>query len=143
MFDCGVTVQQNMANSNKIFWFCHWISASSNSHTIAMAKKVNCNENKLRICIFNDCDNSGSEYLKLIRNRWAFRINYRVHYIVSSRSVQVCMNATMDAELAVLSVSTNSWNWIEGLALAAKQGLQYTIYTILLCGLMFMYKHKH
>ena len=39
----------------------HWIPRSTNHHTIAMAEKVNYNENKLTICIFNDCDNSVGE----------------------------------------------------------------------------------
>ena len=39
----------------------HWIHGSTNHHTIAVAEKVNYNENKPRICIFNDCDNSGGE----------------------------------------------------------------------------------
>ena len=62
MFGCGVTVLQNMASSSKIFAvLCHWISGSNNCHTIAMAEKVNYNENKPGICIFNECDNSGGE----------------------------------------------------------------------------------
>ena len=32
-----------------------------------------------------------------------------MHYIVSSQNVQACMNALMDVELVVLSVSTDSW----------------------------------
>ena len=62
MFGCGVNVLQNMASSSNIFVVLrHWIHRSNNRHTIAMAEKVNYNENKLRICIFNDCDNSGGE----------------------------------------------------------------------------------
>ena len=62
MFGCGVTVLQNMASSSNIFAVLHhWIPGSTNRHTIAMAEKVNYNENKLRICIFNDYHNSGGE----------------------------------------------------------------------------------
>ena len=39
----------------------HWIPGSTNRHTIAMAEKVNYNKNKLKMCIFNDYNNSGSE----------------------------------------------------------------------------------
>ena len=62
-----------------------------------------------------------------------------MHYIASLRSVQSCMNASMDAELAVLNVSAYCWKkvairkhmvghesyqyrysiWIEALALMA------------------------
>ena len=59
MLGCGATVLQNMASLSNIFAaLCHWIPGSTNRHTIAMAEKINYNENKLRICIFNDCDNS-------------------------------------------------------------------------------------
>ena len=69
MFGCGVTVLQNMASSSNIFAVLyHWIPGSTNRHTIAMAEKVHYNENKPRICIFNDSDNSGCES-KQIRNR--------------------------------------------------------------------------
>ena len=63
MFGCGVTVLQNMANLSKRFvvYFIGSPKVLTNRYTIAMAEKVNCNENNLRICIFNDCDNSGSE----------------------------------------------------------------------------------
>ena len=51
-----------MASSNNIVVVLrHWVHGSTNHHTIAMAEKVNYNENKLRICIFNDCNNSGGE----------------------------------------------------------------------------------
>ena len=57
MFGCGVTVLQNMASLSNIFVVLrHWIPGSTNRHTIAMTEKVNYNENKLRICIFNDFD---------------------------------------------------------------------------------------
>ena len=62
---CGVTVLQNMASSIKqhnYLWF--YIIGSPevpNRHTVAMAEKVKYNKNKLRICIFNYCNNSGSE----------------------------------------------------------------------------------
>ena len=39
----------------------HWIPGSTNHRTIAMTKKVNFNKIKPRVCIFNDCDNSGGE----------------------------------------------------------------------------------
>ena len=62
MFSCGVTVQQNMASLSNIFAVLrHWIPGSTNRHTTAMAKKVNGNKNKPRICTFSDCNNSGSE----------------------------------------------------------------------------------
>ena len=62
MFGCGVTVLQNMASLSNIFAVLrHWIPGSTNRHTIAMTEKVNYNENKPRICIFNDCNNSGGE----------------------------------------------------------------------------------
>ena len=47
-----------MASLNSIVVVLH---ESINCHTIAMAEKVNYNENKPRICIFNDCDSSGGE----------------------------------------------------------------------------------
>ena len=53
---------QNMASLSNIFAvLCHWIYGSTNCRTIAMAEKVNYNENKPKICIFNDCDNSDGE----------------------------------------------------------------------------------
>ena len=62
MFGCGVTVLQNMASSSNIFVVLrHLIPRSTNRHTIAMTEKVHYNENKPRICIFNDCNNSGGE----------------------------------------------------------------------------------
>ena len=62
IFDCGVTVLLNMASSSSIFAvLCHWIPISTNRYTVAMAEKVNYIEIKLRIYIFNDCDNSGGE----------------------------------------------------------------------------------
>ena len=62
MFGCGVTVLQNIAHSFNIFAvLCHCIPVSTNCHTIGMAERVNYNENKPRICFFNDCDNSGGE----------------------------------------------------------------------------------
>ena len=62
MFGCGVTVLQNMASLSKIFAVLrHWIPGSTNRHTIAMTEKANYNENKPRICIFNDCNNGGGE----------------------------------------------------------------------------------
>ena len=63
MFGCGdtVAVLQNMESSSNIFAVLrHWIPGSTNHHTIAMAENVNY-ENKPRICIFNDCNNSDSE----------------------------------------------------------------------------------
>ena len=52
----------NIASSSNIFMVLrHWIPRSTNPHTIAMAEKANYNENKLRVCVFNDCDHSGSE----------------------------------------------------------------------------------
>ena len=69
MFGCGVIVLQNMASSsNKFAVLCHWIPGSTNRHTITVAEKVYYNENKPRICIFNDSDNSSCES-KQIRNR--------------------------------------------------------------------------
>ena len=60
MFGRGVIVLQNMASlSSIVVVLRYWIPGSR--HTIAMAEKVNYNENKARICIFNDCDNSGGE----------------------------------------------------------------------------------
>ena len=41
----------------------HWIPRSTNCHTIAMIEKVNYNQTKPRICIFNDSNNSGGESL--------------------------------------------------------------------------------
>ena len=62
MFGCGVTVLQNMASLSNIFVVLrHWIPGSTNHHTIAMTEKANYNKNKPRICIFNDCNNSGGE----------------------------------------------------------------------------------
>ena len=62
MFGYGVTVLQNMASLSNVFAVLrHWISGSTRRHTIAMTEKVNYNENKPRICIFNDCNNSGGE----------------------------------------------------------------------------------
>ena len=65
MFGSGVTVLQNMASLSNIFAILrHWIPGSTNRHTIAMTEKVNYNENKPRICIFNifnDCNNGGGE----------------------------------------------------------------------------------
>ena len=39
----------------------HWIPGSTNRHTIAMAKKANCNDKKSRICVFDDYNNTGGE----------------------------------------------------------------------------------
>ena len=39
----------------------HWIPRNTTRHTIVMAEKVKYNESKSKICIFNDCDNSGGE----------------------------------------------------------------------------------
>ena len=62
MFGCEVIVLQNMASSSNIFVVLHHrMPRSTNHHTTAMAEKVNYNESKPRIFIFNDCDNSGSE----------------------------------------------------------------------------------
>ena len=72
------------------------------------------------------------------------------------------MNALMEYELAVSSVNTDSWEreaikermvekesyryrysiWIEALALSAYASHKYTIYKMLLCGLI-SHKHKH
>ena len=52
----------NMACSSNIFAVLrHWIPRSTNCHSIAMAEKVNYSKNKLRICIFNDWNNSSDE----------------------------------------------------------------------------------
>ena len=37
---------------------CHWIPGSTNRHTIPMVEKVNCNEKKSRICVFDDYNNN-------------------------------------------------------------------------------------
>ena len=47
--------------SSIVVVLCHWIHGSTNRHIIAMAEKVNYNENKAGIYTFNDCDNSGGE----------------------------------------------------------------------------------
>ena len=39
----------------------HWTPGSTNRHTIAMAEKVNCNEKRSRICVFDDYNNNGGE----------------------------------------------------------------------------------
>ena len=62
MFGCGVAVLQYMLSSSNMSAVLHyWIPRSTNRHTIAMAEKENCNEKKLRICVFNDYDNNGGE----------------------------------------------------------------------------------
>ena len=62
LFGCGVTVLQNMASLSKILVVLHhWIPGSTNHYTVVMAEKVNHNNNKLRICIINDCDNNVGE----------------------------------------------------------------------------------
>ena len=51
-----------MASLSNIFAVLHhWIPRNTTRHTIAMAEKVKYNESKSKICIFNDCDNSGGE----------------------------------------------------------------------------------
>ena len=48
MYDCGITVLQNMVcSSNTFVVLCHRIPRSTNHHTIAMVEKANCNEESL------------------------------------------------------------------------------------------------
>ena len=76
--------------------------------------------------------------------------------------MQACMNASMDTDLAVLSVTTNSWEqrllaseWlgrkiidigtVSGLKhwfVSLCKAFQYAEYKLLPYRLMFMYKHK-
>ena len=69
MFGCGVAILQSMASLYNIFAVVrHWVPGSTNCHTIAMAKKENCNENKPRILSLMIAI-IVSVNLKLIRNR--------------------------------------------------------------------------